>query len=255
MLKLEYTVNEDELTCCICYDVITIPIYECTSARHLLCSSCKSKIEQCPICKISEPKRNIWLEELLKTHMVPCPSKCSKLLLPNGVDEHSKICQNKKVKCPLCDKKVTNKSFPKHIMQSCSATYIAASINDEDDTSIEGVIHLIPKKAAQAVNMKSMIALFKWNEEMIGFNVAFLALKPGLSIDIGQSEKEENGAGKLNVSVKQPEPVESISNISLNLFLPTLNPEDEITSYAFGITEKLHRRSPFTSLLNRSDSL
>lgn len=40
------------LECPICLDTVRRPIFQCTNG-HLLCSSCRNKTHQCPVCRIS----------------------------------------------------------------------------------------------------------------------------------------------------------------------------------------------------------
>merc|ERR1712096_263142 len=43
--------KENDLECPVCLETATIPIYRCPES-HLICSSCRPKVVECPECRL-----------------------------------------------------------------------------------------------------------------------------------------------------------------------------------------------------------
>ena len=44
--------KEKELECPVCIEVASVPIFMCQEL-HLICCQCRSKVEECPVCRVS----------------------------------------------------------------------------------------------------------------------------------------------------------------------------------------------------------
>nr|CAD7603166.1 unnamed protein product [Timema genevievae] len=63
------------LECPVCYDVMRPPIMHCLNS-HNVCSPCRVKIDQCPICKDEFlPSRNVLAEQLSNKVNHPCTNR------------------------------------------------------------------------------------------------------------------------------------------------------------------------------------
>ena len=57
--------KENDLECPVCFETADVPIFMC-SEMHLICSSCKPKIKECPECRVpytGAPKRHRYAEK------------------------------------------------------------------------------------------------------------------------------------------------------------------------------------------------
>lgn len=58
---------EELLQCPICFDAPIVGIIEQCGMGHHICSECKKKVENCPLCKSRYPgTRNFVVEELMR---------------------------------------------------------------------------------------------------------------------------------------------------------------------------------------------
>ena len=57
--------KESDLECPVCFETADIPIFMC-SEMHLICSTCKPKVRECPECRVpytGAPKRHRYAEK------------------------------------------------------------------------------------------------------------------------------------------------------------------------------------------------
>jgi len=57
--------KENDLECPVCFETADVPIYMC-SEMHLICSTCKPKVRECPECRVpytGPPKRHRYAEK------------------------------------------------------------------------------------------------------------------------------------------------------------------------------------------------
>lgn len=109
--RSRYQENEllEYLTCEICLEYFSIPIYECPKG-HSLCKKCFHKIRHplpsCPICRARyplEPARNYLIEEFLE--QVPCNcGYCGTEVTLAAREKHEENCPlNRNLKCPFIE--------------------------------------------------------------------------------------------------------------------------------------------------------
>uniref|UniRef100_A0A1E1XGR1 E3 ubiquitin-protein ligase n=1 Tax=Amblyomma aureolatum TaxID=187763 RepID=A0A1E1XGR1_9ACAR len=91
------------LDCTVCSELVLPPIHQCPNG-HLLCSSCREKVDDCPTCR--EPMgniRNLQLEKAVRKMSFCCKYKdCGcplKLPLTDHV-WHDEVCEFRPVPCP-----------------------------------------------------------------------------------------------------------------------------------------------------------
>ena len=119
-------IQDDEIYCSICYDILNDPI-ECQECQTNFCRECvevvkkknkEKKIEnKCPLCKKEwNLKENIVFREILLKNIQRICKKCKKLFSnKNDFDEHIKKC--KLYKCKICHKIkfINDDEFLQHI--------------------------------------------------------------------------------------------------------------------------------------------
>ncbi|KFK40945.1 hypothetical protein AALP_AA2G064200 [Arabis alpina] len=97
----------DSLSCPICFEVLTIPIFQCDNG-HLACSSCCPKLgNKCPSC--ASPighNRCRAMETVLESVCVPCRNAklgCTKKASYGNELTHEKECKFSLCSCPVED--------------------------------------------------------------------------------------------------------------------------------------------------------
>uniref|UniRef100_A0A1J3DA05 RING-type E3 ubiquitin transferase n=1 Tax=Noccaea caerulescens TaxID=107243 RepID=A0A1J3DA05_NOCCA len=99
----------DILDCPICFEPLTIPVFQCDNG-HLACSSCCPKLSnKCPTC--ASPigqNRCRAMESVLESVYVPCPNAklgCTKSVSYSKESTHVKECTFSQCSCPAtgCD--------------------------------------------------------------------------------------------------------------------------------------------------------
>ncbi|ESQ47278.1 hypothetical protein EUTSA_v10027865mg [Eutrema salsugineum] len=95
------------LECPICFETLTIPIFQCDNG-HLACSSCCAKLsDKCPSC--ASPIGHIRcraMESVLDSIFVPCPNAkfgCTKKVSYGKESAHEKECAFSRCSCPELD--------------------------------------------------------------------------------------------------------------------------------------------------------
>lgn len=95
------THNDDMLElleCTVCLEHMQPPIFQCANG-HVLCKSCKTKVDKCPTCRCSSiDVRNLQLEKIAEKAEKPCRHGCSLMLPYLKEPEHAAQCSKR----PLC---------------------------------------------------------------------------------------------------------------------------------------------------------
>lgn len=134
------------LECPVCLELPLKPVYQCSNG-HLICKSCHSKVNICPVCRIkldaNKPLRNLTAEQFLEnmnnnsntnykdglrprrtsiaTQSIPCKNAgngCDQQWKTNGeVIQHQKTCKYRLVFCPdlRCSRKIPLANLFVHI--------------------------------------------------------------------------------------------------------------------------------------------
>lgn len=115
-----------ELECPVCLNYIIPPIFQCVTG-HSICSTCKEKVSQCPLCQrqIGETQ-NFTLEKMAYLLNYPCRNAengCDFVDKAGKIKQHQKYCNFGTQNCPLknyetCNWKGTGKEINRHI-QCC----------------------------------------------------------------------------------------------------------------------------------------
>ncbi|KAG7543696.1 Seven-in-absentia protein TRAF-like domain [Arabidopsis thaliana x Arabidopsis arenosa] len=97
----------DILDCPICFDALTIPIFQCDNG-HLACSSCCPKLSnKCPTCALPiGHNRCRAMESVLESVFVPCRNVkfgCTKKVCYGKESTHEKECTFYQCSCPTLD--------------------------------------------------------------------------------------------------------------------------------------------------------
>ncbi|VEL16455.1 unnamed protein product [Protopolystoma xenopodis] len=89
--------------CPVCYDYATPPIIQCQSG-HIICESCRPKVDTCPTCRgILGNIRNLALEKLAVSVRFPCKYSacgCTELLHYQHKSLHEENCYFRSCNCP-----------------------------------------------------------------------------------------------------------------------------------------------------------
>ncbi|KAL5745107.1 hypothetical protein ACOSP7_026253 [Xanthoceras sorbifolium] len=95
------------LDCFICFDPLTIPVFQCENG-HVACSSCCSKLgNKCPSsCSPIGHNRCRAIEKVLESVKVICANSkygCKETMSYSQRDDHEKTCRHAPCLCPLSD--------------------------------------------------------------------------------------------------------------------------------------------------------
>lgn len=89
--------------CPVCFDYVLPPILQCQSG-HLVCSSCRPKLNCCPTCRGPLGNiRNLAMEKVAGNVMFPCKHSntgCPVTLVHTEKPEHEEICEYRPYTCP-----------------------------------------------------------------------------------------------------------------------------------------------------------
>ena len=89
--------------CPVCFDYVLPPILQCNSG-HLICSSCRPKVQCCPSCRGPLGSiRNLAMEKVAENVRFPCKycnSGCVLRLLHTEKREHEDVCEFRPYACP-----------------------------------------------------------------------------------------------------------------------------------------------------------
>ncbi|KAG2308280.1 hypothetical protein Bca4012_082654 [Brassica carinata] len=92
----------DATDCPVCFDSLTIPIFQCENG-HIACSTCCGKLSQkCATCSLPTLSRNRALERILELLTVPCPNAgCSQTVPYAETSTHVNHCAYTHRPCPF----------------------------------------------------------------------------------------------------------------------------------------------------------
>ena len=89
--------------CPVCFDYVLPPILQCSSG-HLVCSTCRPKLQCCPTCRGPLGSiRNLAMEKVASTIMFPCrynSGGCAVSLPFSEKTEHEESCEFRPYTCP-----------------------------------------------------------------------------------------------------------------------------------------------------------
>ena len=117
--EISFKLNKEELECPICLGIPdSLPIYQCQEG-HVICNSCHSKINTCPVCRVSLnfKIRALGMEKILRKIVQKCKHiGCNKFSV--DIDEHEANCEfapSLAIKCPKCQEVVFTKDALQHL--------------------------------------------------------------------------------------------------------------------------------------------
>ena len=125
--KLIVSDFEKDLECPVCFNIPReVPIPACP-AGHIVCKTCKPKVQECPTCRREYPWGKFEVTNSLAASLIDkVPHKCKysdfqcevKMKLSEIV-QHEKICPERTVKCPKlsCGKVVKMREFHEHAIK------------------------------------------------------------------------------------------------------------------------------------------
>ncbi|KFK34836.1 hypothetical protein AALP_AA5G199400 [Arabis alpina] len=94
----------DVMDCSVCFDTLTIPIFQCDNG-HMACSTCCEKLrKRCATCTYPTIIRNRGMERVLELLKVPCPNAefgCSEEVIYDEKSAHFKQCTFAQCTCPF----------------------------------------------------------------------------------------------------------------------------------------------------------
>ena len=122
------------LECPVCYQTPKNPekIHICSN-NHIVCDTCKSRIDKCPTCRSKKFQgKNSLLQKLLSALPKICQFKdegCEVEFEPKNGDDlenHLKICQHRQIDCVYndCDLKVSFLNLKKHMEENHLLNFI-----------------------------------------------------------------------------------------------------------------------------------
>eukprot|EP01084_Bolivina_argentea_P246266 412175_1 len=113
------------LECPICRDVADNAV-ETECCNKIFCQKCISNLQStnnmsCPLCRKSPIKTNksILARRMIDSLPCQCPNKCDEKLTRCRLQNHLKLCPNRRFKCSFkdCDFKGISSEYLKHINQ------------------------------------------------------------------------------------------------------------------------------------------
>ncbi|KAL9427741.1 hypothetical protein AB3S75_029842 [Citrus x aurantiifolia] len=100
------TLNDPEvLDCPVCYEPLTIPVYQCGNG-HIVCNHCCIELtNKCPSCRLPiGHSRSIAMEKVLESIQVTCENEdygCKEKMSYSKKYDHGKACHHARCSCPL----------------------------------------------------------------------------------------------------------------------------------------------------------
>ncbi|CAH8384189.1 unnamed protein product [Eruca vesicaria subsp. sativa] len=174
--------DSDLLDCPICYEPLSIPIFQCDNG-HLACSSCCPKLSNnCPAC--ASPigdKRCRAMENVLESTFVPCPNAelgCTKNVSYGKESTHKRECNFSPCSCPTpgCNFTGTYKDLFVHFTsthrRSCSLDRFTCGLSFSGQIKINNKISIIKEYT------KSLLFTVHCFREPYGVNVTISCIAP-----------------------------------------------------------------------------
>jgi E3 ubiquitin-protein ligase SIAH1 len=93
-----------EVECPVCTEYMLPPIAMCVNG-HCVCSSCREKLQTCPLCRYPFAKtRNLLAENMIRRMRFPCKYSdrgCARSFNLQRVKSHEDQCSHRPFKCPF----------------------------------------------------------------------------------------------------------------------------------------------------------
>ena len=123
--KLIVSDFEKDLECPVCFNIPrSVPIPSCP-AGHIVCTTCKPKVKDCPTCRRNYPDGLEVTSSLAASLIDKVPHRCKfsdygcdvRLRLKD-ITKHEAKCPERTVKCPRrnCRKNIQMKAFYEHVL-------------------------------------------------------------------------------------------------------------------------------------------
>ncbi|CAJ2652960.1 unnamed protein product [Trifolium pratense] len=114
--------NSTLLDCCMCFQPLSIPVFQCDNG-HIVCSTCCPKLRnKCPKCSLPiSSKRCKAVENPLLSIAMSCPNTkygCTEKISYLGNRKHEEECIHEPCYCPLsgCDFVASSKVLSNHLI-------------------------------------------------------------------------------------------------------------------------------------------
>ncbi|KAI4299774.1 hypothetical protein L6164_033201 [Bauhinia variegata] len=141
--------NDGVLDCFICYEALSIPVFQCRNG-HIICSSCCVKVKnKCPMCSKLICNRCKAIENVLKSVQISCanaPFGCEKTTSYSKKKGHEKKCSYAPCFCPRagCNFVASSKELALHFRSEHGwspisfefGAYFSVSLNISDEITI-----------------------------------------------------------------------------------------------------------------------
>jgi len=195
-------IGKNEMECCICYEQLTGPIFNCCAVNHKvhnICGECEwnlrrmksrsghTKKQKCPQCRIEGKfMRNDCLEGQIREFTKPCPNHsqgCTKRFSPwdhDLIKEHMNECRFEEISCPICEQKIDGcNSFLNHIREGkCKYEFVEAlgQKNKQKQTFTE----ILSNQHTFSHSPKGNYVMIFINKENIYFDICVISLNGNL---------------------------------------------------------------------------
>lgn len=135
------------LECPVCFGYMMPPIMQCARG-HLICCSCRNKLNVCPVCRVNMTNiRNLAMEKVASKLIFPCKHTCfgcRQRLTYGEKRNHEEDCEFRPYFCPYPDEKCVwqgaLKDVYRHLvsahdnvitMDGCDIIFLATNVNLE----------------------------------------------------------------------------------------------------------------------------
>lgn len=146
--------DPDVLDCPICFDALTVPVFQCENG-HIACSSCCAKIaNKCPSCALPIGyNRCRAMEKVIECIKIPCRNAkygCKDSIFFSKRTEHESVCIHTPCSCPLQDCSFTGSSY-----------HLYTHFSDQHETSAKPILFDSMRTVSLKKNQKCRILLEK----------------------------------------------------------------------------------------------
>ena len=232
------TYQKIDFQCCICLEMIHLPVIQCSSGSHFICPDCSLKIKgkKCPICRVSPLFFNRFLERQILNLFQQC--EYCELSYFKPIDSHINECTYGPTQCLFCREVVSSKELKQHLTEDCQELkWIEKKTNntlgsldfiENVELTRKGVkIRLVELNANFCLILNYAIVICKYDE--YGWRVAFIN-KSNLQLDLYfKTEKNRIYKKETIVTVNS---FKSLREASANINeLPLIPKEAEICKF------------------------
>lgn len=134
-IKIEYSINKEELRCTICMIYLSEKIFRCINGPHYVCEDCNTTLTSCPTCRHeNKPFRAIDLEQSLVRFKTKC-KYCPKNIF-TWDKEHEEECPFAPVNCEFCKRVITGdiNDIINHYSHFCDKEFFVLKVQTLKDT-------------------------------------------------------------------------------------------------------------------------